>query len=285
MDEFLEQESYSPPQEVVSIISSTLGIKRGPSLPLAEWYNRIVYAATAEWLRILPLSYDPIIGNRDAVSMSFITANGISILQELALSIFGRTPDYAFAERNIKWMLNSMLRIHELWQPDGREDVIAAASTSCGEPTGDRLRIYGPMPCAPREVMASGLGLFTRDGIGEAEAAERVKQKQQTEWALARIIAGRRPARTANEIAADLQVRADDSGCVSCNLSEAADDEAEFILAHAWPTRNGGEEVMYLYDWSFTQNWALPSWLPELSSEKEAERLNYADFQQQKQAG
>lgn len=176
---------------VESRIASDLKIARAIGETDWELADRILYSAMGEWLRTITFDADPTIGNaKVGVTKDYIISRGAEVLPLLARTILPETCKPCSQERaldQVKWMVDSMLFMGELFEPEKGMVAISTESASSGHYLDSHKRLIGRRdqigPC-----VQAGLCRYAIVPISEEDADAETEQRLTVERELAKAI-------------------------------------------------------------------------------------------------
>lgn len=246
---------------VAARIASDLRMPQGRGEPLLSYLDRILYSAAAEWLRTITFDSDPVLGNsKVGVTRDYLVSRGAEVLQMLARTILPSTEDTAALERaseQIAWMVDSMLYIGELFEPEHGIIALSAESASSGHYMNSCKRLIGRRDQIGFCTQA-GLCRYALTQTSEEEASAEIEQRLSAEKALLSVhpalaetvSLGIDEGAAIHEMAAKGEHATEDALLVLTILTASA-KERTALLCSAWPCE--GKPLT----WSSTTHWAL----------------------------
>ena len=252
---------------VESRIASDLKIARAVGETDLELADRILYPAMGEWLRTITFDADTTIGNaKVGVTKDYIINRGAEVLPLLARSILPETCKPCSQERALDqttWMVDSMLFVGELFEPEKGMVAISTESASSGHYLDSHKRLIGRRdqigPC-----VQAGLCRYAIVPVSEDDADAETEQRLTVERELAKamplladkLCLGVDEGKTLREMVASGSYDVTDNGgsLIALHTGSAllSDKERLALLCGAWPHDEAPLR------WSTATRWAIP---------------------------
>lgn len=246
---------------LLECIAEDLGYTPAPNIPEAVYADQIIYGATAQSIIATVFDADPLLGNHKVgVTRDYLETRSAHSLKKLALLAMGLDLPEERAVALIRWMINKLIFIGELWCP--AENIVACTAPRTMWYCNGHARISGSIAEKSNEkTYQAGLCRYRADEEDRAVVVEKEKNRLERER-LAILAIPEQTEKYAlgidpDDCIARLQLipGEDISGTYRLVMSfDLPLDVRDFLTAHGWPYNDNP------LDWDRkTKSWLVKS--------------------------
>ena len=239
-------------------IAEDLGYSRPQTLLNNIYLDQLCYGAMAEWLRTITCDVDPVLGNnRLGVTRAYLEERGIKVLRQLARGLLEKEIPPQQLERQVSWMVDTLIEIQELWQPE--QGLVACAKNGVSGFWRDYVKMSGHSSSIPSPHKEIGLCRYVLSDITVDMRQSHMAFIKRAQDALSIAKAEYAMPLSMDEVEKDLRKRKINTSVKASisifhtDISQCEPHIRKFLLMAAWLMNDES------LTWDQTKRWLMPS--------------------------